>query len=225
MILMIVVWNYTYIPHFHPSNRKDTHQGFAYISKPGSHDWFNKTGKVETEQSHSQADKMEYAMFVSTGLLMVQIASIIYNHSLSMCLSIALPFETHVVLSKFHKGACFFLASLCLSQIFFSTVLGYLSFYLICSQTKMLDIFTNAAGILFINSIPSTIGNFMKIWLMDDKEGFRILKIQSQFRPQVELFSKMICYVQIIMILIDCRYEWGRDQDFLFFKKNIVSAV
>jgi hypothetical protein len=149
-------------------------------------------------------------MFVSTWLLMVQIASIIYNHSLSMCLSLVLPYEKHLKLSLFHKVSCFYLASLCLSQIFFSTVLGYLSFYLICEQTRMLDIFTNAAGILFINSIPSTVGTFMKMWIMDDKEGFRILKIPTMYRPQVELYSKMICYVQMIMIMIDCRYEWGR---------------
>ena len=66
-------------------------------------------------------------------------------------------------------------------------------------QTDMLYIFTNTLSILFINTISTTVGTFMKEWLRDDKVGWLIINVKTIYRSEVEFIAQIMAYTQMIL--------------------------
>ena len=66
-------------------------------------------------------------------------------------------------------------------------------------QTDMLYIFTNTLSILFINTISTTVGTFMKEWLRDDKVGWLIINVKTIYRSEVEFIAQITAYTQMIL--------------------------
>ena len=60
-----------------------------------------------------------------------------------------------------------------------------------------MDIYQNAAGLLFINSISNIVGHFFKIWIKDDPEGLILLVAETYYRPEMEVIAKIIAYALI----------------------------
>ena len=112
----------------------------------------------------------------------------------AFCIAIGLPTANRGETRFFHVFGGSLLACLSLCQIMFSAAIQIISYYQIISSQTIMDIYQNAAGLLFINSISNIVGLFFKIWMKDDAEGLRLLCAETYYRPEMEVIAKIIAY-------------------------------
>jgi hypothetical protein len=133
-------------------------------------------------------------MGLAIGIIFIQLSSEIKSHVKAILACGYMMFEPHLELNLFHKLSIVLLAAFSITQVIYSLILQQMGVYLTFIQTNMLYIFTNTLSVLFINSISTTVGTFMKEWLRDDKTGWLITNVKTINRSEIEFISQMAAY-------------------------------
>jgi hypothetical protein len=82
-----------------------------------------------------------------------------------------------------------------------------------------MDIYTSAAGFLFVNSFSNFASLFFKMWIKDNnKRGVRNLRADTYFRSHFEILSKSVMVATILSVWYNCLYKWFQEPDRVIFE-------
>ena len=74
-----------------------------------------------------------------------------------------------------------------------------------------MDIFKNAAGILFIDQIGDFVGIFYRMWIKDNVRGFRHLTAETYYRNEMEFQAKFVALTNISITVYYTYMHWAKD--------------
>ena len=112
-----------------------------------------------------------------------------------------------------------FLTFLSFTQIVICVQILYLSFYQILILENIMDIYTSAAGLLFVNSFSNFAGLFFKKWIRDlSGFGLRLLCAETYYRSHFEILSKSVMVATIVTVWYNCLYNWLQYNDRVIFR-------
>ena len=74
-----------------------------------------------------------------------------------------------------------------------------------------MDIFKNAAGILFIDQIGDFVGIFFRMWIKDNVRGFRHLTAETYYRNEMEFQAKIVALTNISITVYYTYMHWAKD--------------
>ena len=96
-----------------------------------------------------------------------------------------------------------------------------MSFYQILTRKRIIEIYTSAAGLLFVSSISNFVGIFFKIWLRDSNTfGLRLLCAQTHFRSYFEIISKCVMIATMGGVWYNCLNQWFRNDRRVIIYQN-----
>ena len=151
-------------------------------------------------------------MSISFIVMSMYAAFDVYQHSKAFCIALGLPYSNRGKITMFHIVCANLLGFFSMIQNFFSVQIMYMSFYLILSSKEIMQIYTNAAGLLFVNSISKFMGLFFKMWIRaENHEGLEFLKARSHYRAHLEIVAKCIMLATLGAVWYTCLKEWYRN--------------
>lgn len=135
----------------------------------------------------------------------------VYTHMKAFYIAIGLPFSGRGKIRCFHIFGSIILSILALTQVFLTKSLMYISFYQIIGSREIMDIFKNAAGILFIDQIGDFVGIFFRMWIKDNVRGYRHLTAETYYRNEMEFQAKFVALCNISITVVITYLHWHKD--------------
>jgi len=100
------------------------------------------------------------------------------------------------------------------AYVAFSGAITFIAFYLIMASNSLTVIFFNAAGLLFVNEMPTALGMFFKQFIMDNESGDNKWILHTIERPQLELIAKVVSISGMILMTCQTWRWWFFDDGF-----------
>jgi hypothetical protein len=212
--------------HRNRENRKDVNSEYRYILKPGVkyHNFTSPFRTPEEVAAQIAAQGKDYnepssedaikAMSISFIILSAHMGFHIYQHGKALGVAFWLPYSQVGNITIFHIICSNILGFFSLMQVFFCIQVQYMSFYLILTSKKLMDIYKNAVVLLFINQISMFVGLFFKVWIRaSDHHGLEFLRARTHFRSHIEIIAKCVMLSTMGGVWYVCLKEWYRHDD------------
>lgn len=173
--------------------------------------WSNSTFAAPSNSAESFEARV--SMIASISILNIKLTLDIYNHMKAFIIAYGLLRSGQGRQKLFHKIGIFILMINEFAYVAFTGAITFIAFYQIVSSKSLTVIFFNAAGLLFVNEMPTALGLFFKQFILDNESGDNKWIMYTIERPQMEFIAKLVSINGMILMTSQTWRWWWFDND------------